>query len=919
MSGNERWQQLRELFDAVCDLPPGSWRGELERLTGDVELMRETLELLGAQTVSLERVRAPLDGLMSRIAAPELQPGDTLGPWRLTERLASGGMGVVYAAERDDNLYSRKVAVKLLRGLSDPRTAERLAEERRILAGLQHPNIARLYDGGTTAAGLPYLVMEFVDGEPLDAWCQAHRPDLRQRLALFVRVCRAVQAAHAHLVVHCDLKPSNILVRADGEPVLLDFGIARLVDEGGEGERTTFCTPAYAAPETLAGRPVGVASDIFSLGVLLVELLADRRVERGADDSAQPVVAPSLWAGADCPWRRRLRGDLDAIAARACALEPAWRYPSVEALGNDVQRYLDHRAVAARQGSRLYRFGRALRRHWQAACVVAAVLGLSVGFVWRLGEERARAQQEAQVAEQVGQFMLSAFEAADPRKRGKGEVEASAREVLDAGVARIDAELTGSPAIRARVQQVIGLAYKNIGQPQKAEELLRAAVDGLLADGVNEPLLAADAMSDLATMQANSRRGPESEATARRALALLEQEGVPAGPEAAHAWNALGLALMEQERFDDSEAALLHSLEMRKSLPEATRMGVVATHNLGLLYRRRGDLARSETALNEALAMKRELHGDRSYEVLSTRHVLAMTLNEQGRLREAEGLQRQNLALALDLFGEASDHTATAYNELASLSQDLGEYSQAAEYYTRALKVEAEVAGEQSMSYMVTLNNLATLEESRGDTDRALELFRRSFDYRRQSLGPDNPSALRAEVNLGRALMRVGRLEEAEPLIARALSVWASRLEPDGADLLRTRMGWAEWQIRAGQFDAAKATLDAMRPLLEGKPPVLVFRHQALVAELLQRQGHDAQAVEAWALALAQAEAQYGSESISTARWRVPYAEVLLRAGQADQARAQVRRAAPVLRAQLVPDSELPLRLQALEAGLGTG
>lgn len=662
-----------------------------------------------------------------------------------------------------------------------------------------------------------------------------------------------------------------------------------------------------------------MASDIFSLGVLLVELLCDRRIERGADDSAQPVAVPSQWAGADCPWRRRLRGDLDAIAARACALEPARRYSSVEALANDVQRYLDHRAVAARQGSRLYRSGRALRRHWQAACVAGAVLGLSVGFVWRLGEERARAQQEAQVAEQVGQFMLSAFEAADPRKRGKGEVEASAREVLDAGVARIDAELDGSPAIRARVQQVIGLAYQNIGQPQKAEELLRAAVDGLLADGVDEPLLAADAMSDLATMQANSRRGPEAEATARRALVLVERHAEPSGTEAAHAWNSLGLALMEQERFDEAEVAMLHSLEMRRALPEAARMTAVATHNLGLLYRRRGDLARSEAALNDALAMKRELHGERSYEMLSTRHVLAMTLNEQGRLREAEALQRQNLALALDLFGEASDHTATAYNELASLSQDLGEYPQAAQYYARALEVEAEVAGEQSMSYMVTLNNLATLEESRGDTGRALELFRRSFEYRRDSLGPDNPSALRAEVNLGRALMRVGRLDEAEPLIARALSVWSSRLEPDGADLLRTRLGWAEWQIRAGRFQDAQATLEAMRPLVEGKPPVLVFRHQLLVAELLQRQQRNAEALDAWALALSQAEAQYGAESISTARWRVPYAEVLLQAGQAEQARVQVRRAAQVLRAQLVPGSEIPRRLDALEAGLGMG
>ncbi|MBO9715702.1 MAG: serine/threonine protein kinase, partial [Pseudoxanthomonas sp.] len=294
-------------------------------------------------------------------------------------------------------------------------------EQGQHLAGLQHPNIARLYDGGTTAAGMPYLVMEFVDGQPLDAYCQDQALDLRQRLALFVRVCRVVQAAHARLVVHCDLKPGNVLVRADGEPVLLDFGIARLLDGAGQGERTAYCTPAYAAPETLAGQPVGVASDVFGLGVILVELVAARRLEREADDRLQPLVAPSRWAEADCAWRRRLHGDLDAIAARACALEPERRYPSVEALADDVQRYLDHRVVVARQGGRLYRFGRGLRRHWQAAAVASLVLGLSGAFVWRLGEERSRAQEEAQVAEQVGQFMLRAFKAADPRERGKGE------------------------------------------------------------------------------------------------------------------------------------------------------------------------------------------------------------------------------------------------------------------------------------------------------------------------------------------------------------------------------------------------------------------------------------------------------------------------------------------------------------------
>ncbi|WP_372015189.1 tetratricopeptide repeat protein [Pseudoxanthomonas sp. 10H] len=916
MNDEERWQQLRGLFDAVCDLPPERWRAELERLTTDPALLRETLDLLGAQTVSLERARAPLDGLLARLAAPELQPGDTLGPWRLTGRLASGGMGVVFAAERADDLYQQRVAVKLLRGLPDPRTAERLAEERRILAGLQHPNIARLYDGGTTAAGLPYLVMEFVDGQPLDAYCHEHGPDLRQRLALFVRICRAVQAAHAHLVVHCDLKPGNILVRTDGEPVLLDFGIARLLDSAGQGERTAYCTPAYAAPETLAGQPVGMASDVFSLGVILVELLADRRVERDPDDRQRPVVAPSDWAGADCPWRRRLPGDLDAIARRACALEAGARYASVEALANDVQRYLDHRAVVARQGSRLYRAGRGLRRHWRGASVAALVLGLSGAFVWRLGEERARAQEEAQVAEQIAQFMLQAFEAADPRKRGKGEAEATAREVLDAGVARIDSELAGSPAMRARVRHVIGQAYMNVGQGQRGEALLRVAAESLLSPEVDRPLEAADAMNELAVLLANGKRGEEAEQVARRSLQVVAASGGDPGLEA-RAWNSLGLALMSQERFEGALEAFQRSLALRASLPDFERGRSRVNHNIGLLHQKWGRLEEAERLLRQSLATKTELDGAASFEVWTTRHVLANTVVEQGRLRDAEALQQQNLALALKLFGEDSDNTATVYNELASINQDLGDYRAATGYYARALQIQGRVLGEDSVDYAVTLNNFASLEESRGNTEEAARMYRRSFEVRKARLGADNGTTLRAEANLGRALMRNGDLAAAEPLIGHALAVWSSRLEPDARDVLITRLGMAEWQVRSGRFADAHAALDALRPLLADKPPQLVFRHQSLLAELLQREGRVDDAVRAWQDAVDMAEAQYGTDTISTARHRVPLAEALLEAGQPAQAREQAARAAPLLREQLVPGSELPRRLARLESRLG--
>lgn len=910
----EQWQQVRNLFNAVCDLTADQWRTELQRLTSDPGLVQRTVELLEAQTVQLGRVLAPLEKVMARAVEPEQRVGDELGPWRLTERLASGGMGTVFLAQRADDLYQQQVAVKLLPGLPDPRTAERLAAERRILAGLQHPNVARLYDGGTTPSGQPYLVMEYVDGQPLDRYCEVQSLGLEARLDLFLRICAAVQAAHEKLVVHCDLKPSNVLVTREGEPILLDFGIARLLDGAMQAERIEFCTPGYASPEIIAGQPVGVASDVFSLGVMLVEMLAARRLERGLADTGQPVLQPGQWAGNECPWRRRLAGDLDAIASRACALDPAERYASVASLANDIRRYLSHYPVHARQGAWPYRARRGLRRHWRAVALSAVIVAMASGFVWHLVEARAQAEEEAVVAQQVSDFLVASFEAADPRKRGNPSREVTAREVLDAGAARIDRELVDAPAQLARLKAVLGRAYQHMGQPQQAEALLQQAAEALLDPQVARPVNAAEAFSDLAVLLSNQGRGEDAEVAARRALELLD--GRDAASAQAHAFNSLGLALMGQQRFDESESAFERSLQIRGTLPPSTAANGIITvkHNLGLLYRNRGDNDRSERILRDVVEARR-LIAPSGPEYQTSLLSLGVTLTQQGRLQEAAAIYRENLELSLALYGEDSAQTAQAYAELAGLYQDLGEYGDATREYARALEITARVEGEDSVSHAVQLNNFATLEEMRGDMAHAEQLYRRSLAIRRQQLGDDAPASLRAESNLGRLLMRVGRLDDALPLIQRPLGVWSKLLTPEAPDLRISRLGHIEWQIRSRRFAEARAALAAL-PVDQGWPASMKLRHRQLLAELAQRSG-DGRAADLWKEALEASIDLYGADSVPTAKVRVALAETLLGNGERTGAGLQLALAESWLRAQLVPDSEFIRRVdRLLAAGL---
>ena len=414
MSEASSTSELRRYFDLVCDLPPEVHAEALRKAGATESVVAEVMALLVADAATRTLARDPVAQLASALLlTTELTAGDAVGAWRLLREIGHGGMGAVYLAERADGHFQQEAAVKLIRGLADAEAMDRFARERQLLASLQHPQIARLLDGGATPGGQPYLVMEYVEGRNLYQWCSEQNIGLDGRLALIASVCRTLQYAHQRLIVHCDLKPSNILVRSDGVPVLLDFGVARALDKSTlsvESEKNTrqYVTPRYASPEQMRGESPGIAADVFALGVLLSELVTDRPTLReAANPTHTPNLAliehpmPSRDARADLPWRNRLRGDVDAVVERACAADATARYPSALALAEDIERIGKHQPVMARAPTWTYLASRLLRRRWPLWTALALVITIATGFTWRTVLAEREALVQARTAEQV--------------------------------------------------------------------------------------------------------------------------------------------------------------------------------------------------------------------------------------------------------------------------------------------------------------------------------------------------------------------------------------------------------------------------------------------------------------------------------------------------------------------------------------
>ncbi len=796
----ERWKQAQALFLELADLPPEERARRLHELAAaDPALHREVEALLDADRRTLPWLDAP--------AFPAWEPPplpERIGPYRLLDEIGRGGMGVVYRAERADGSYTQVVALKVAAtGLGDAELVRRFHQERQILARLEHPGIARLLDGGTLPDGHPYLVMEYVDGVPLDRYCDARRLTVTARLRLFEQVLRAVQYAHRHLVVHRDLKPANILVtEAEGQPrvKLLDFGIARLLeDEAGAALTRTVLhrmTPVYASPEQLRGEPVTTASDIYTLGVILYELLTGRRpfegppgllvshvltqdpplpsriVTRPVDppsDAAPEALIDRLGA-TPAQLARRLRGDLDAIVLKALEKDPADRYASADAFLNDLERHRAHLPVLARRATAGYRLRRFLLRHRTGAAMTAAFVALllvAAGlFTWRLAQERDRARLEAQKARAALAFVEDLFDGADP--------DATAGDTLDVfdllarGARRLEQPGALPPAEAAQTAHTLGALYLKLGDYDAAERWLTAALDGW------RRLPRAEAEAEAATLVSlghlATHRGDYARADSFFAAALARPAGAPA--DRAGRLVNYGDALAERQDYRRADSVLHRALALLPGTdPASEERRADAWFVLGTIAMNEADYARAESLFARVLAWREAHLGRMHNRTLDVLNNLGNLYADEYRYEEADSLLSEVLRLRTALLGPEHPLTGEALNNLGLVAFGLGDYDRADALLRRSLALAERHAGPMHRDVGMTMNNLGWVALCRNRPQDAEALFRRALAIMEAASGPVSADAALLLGNVGFVLHQQGRPADALPFFRRAVDV----------------------------------------------------------------------------------------------------------------------------------------------------
>jgi tetratricopeptide (TPR) repeat protein len=888
--GPEDWKQMFELLDTALDLPPEQRDPWLEGLQGDYEKLKPALRDLLAKHATRDSDAflrdipqfTSLTGInTSPLSSPS--PGNHIGPYRLVRELGRGGMGSVWLAERDDGTFKRNVALKLPHVTWIGGLAERMARERDILATLEHPNIARLYDAGVDELGRPFMAMEYVEGVTIDRYCAEHSPTVEQILQLILQVARAVAHAHARLVVHRDLKPSNILVTANGSVRLLDFGVAKLL-ENRPGEQTQFAvrafTPEYAAPEQVKGEPISTATDVYSLGVVSYQLLTGalpyspkhtsngQQLERAITDIEASLASATT---EDNQRGRRLRGDIDAILNRALKKDPTQRYASADAFALDIEHHLQGRPIQARPDSAWYRFSKFVSRNRVGTAAAAAVLiailaGASVAL-WQAREAReqaARTAVERDIArraaareEAVRMYLTRMFRnsvAAD------GSSPTTAKTMLDRSAERVLQEYRDDPYLAGKVVETLADLY------------------GALEDVAGQvPLL------EGYLKQAGPEANPETVALVRQKLAHAE------------------LARGNLQRADEllQPAEQFWNTDRKRYAEQHLEWLTIKARVL----RAQGDLAGSISTNQQAIAERIALSGENHSETAILYNSLGIALMNANRLQEATAAYRKALAIH-DALGSGEDVPALVMRaNVGTLSYRVGRVADAERELKHAFEGQRALSGD-SAAVAASMGQYGSLQTALGRPDQAIPILEEAARMAEKFTATGSALHVQNQTFLAEAHAAAGHQQNAVRIADEALSLARKQFGDDHLFAQRARLARARLTAAQQPFSQASAELaDVIAKLRAGGPAAQLALGQALVAqgELLGRNGHAAEAVALLEEAVKLREQVMWDQSWELAEARARLGEAQVASGKS-QGKDLIEQSMATLESQLGPD-----------------
>ncbi len=842
-----RWEQLQALFHEAAELREEEREEYLRARSGhDPTLVPEVLAMLAADAehgsiLDEDLGHIALEVLDSSVSGPQM-----IGPYRVLRLLGKGGMGYVYLAERSE--LGHQVAIKVLRDATlSPARRRRFMREQTTLAQLKHPGIASLYDADVASDGTPYIVMEYVDGVPITRYAAELGLSVTERLRLFRSALEAVQYAHRQAIVHRDLKPSNILVKKDedgsSKVVLLDFGISKSLHPPAIGESLTqtglqLMTPAYAAPEQLRGEPLGLYTDVYSLGVVLYELLTERHPFLQEEMTAGRLEAAVLEGEAARPSQvvraheKRTNGrgrwsavkeewsDLDVMCLTAIHRDPQRRYETVERFIRDIDHYLAGEPLEAQPDSLRYRMRKFLRRNRNsvtAAGIVFAVLaGLILYYTGRLAEESTRARAEATAARQISEYLIGLFQAGDPFMTNADTVDV--RTLLQRGIERAEA-LSEQPLVQAQMFTVLGRVYTLLSDYDQAGALLRRSLEIRRRENA-DALGVAESLANLGAYLSDAGIYDSAEVYMREALEIRRRQLPPHDPLLATTLDMFGVVLNRRGAYTEAESMYRDALAIRREIHQEPHIEVATTlNNLAVNLFDQGHYVESEQLFREALEMDDVILGPDNPSMAIDLSNFGLFLGTMGKYEEAESALTRALGIKRRHLGNDHYETAMSLTQLGGVLRRKGDLQRAEEYLREALAIEARVLGDRHRNSAVTLNHLASTLQDQGRFVEARQHFERSISLFTENLGDTHPYTAITQCQLA-YLMHVSGSPDAGPLFVRCLEILEETLPP-GHDLLALHYGtYAEYLMAGERYDEAE-------PLLQKSYDVLVDRFGA--------------------------------------------------------------------------------------------